>query len=126
MCECGCGDFQGHMRFPGPRGVVYAIELKPACSNCGAPAGVLVHRFSAKLAKEWCVGDLPLAPFADDIDGYAFGIPVVEPQLLADALEDEMGHADAEVVRDAANVALAKTWAKWRAETWGGGGLAGR
>lgn len=62
MGACGCGDYHGGLKFPGPRGVVYTIEIYPGCSDCDAPAGVTLHRFVGKEDVEWHDHDEPV-PF---------------------------------------------------------------
>ena len=62
MGACGCGDYHGGFKFPGPRGVVYTVAVYPGCSVCDAPAGVMLHRFVGKEDAMWHENDEP-APF---------------------------------------------------------------
>lgn len=127
MCECGCGDYEGDFRLDGPDGIIYAIELKHPCRNCDAPGGIVIHRFSAELAREWGADQLPRFPFmtlrdGKEFDGTSGGIPVIDVQTMVHALDehpyrDEDGEAVDEDVSHAIHAALNKTWTDWRKST---------
>lgn len=65
MGACGCGDYQPMFQFPGPDGVVYALEFYTGCEDCGEGPGVVIHRHGAEGRRTWGVDDLPELPFHD-------------------------------------------------------------
>ena len=42
MGQCGCGDYNASMRFPGPPGITYAIQFYAGCGDCDTPAGIII------------------------------------------------------------------------------------
>lgn len=61
MGACGCGDYPGGKKFPGPKGVVYTLVVYPGCSDCDTPAGVVIHRWNATGEdRDWHEHDEPL------------------------------------------------------------------
>lgn len=87
MGACGCGDYHGGLKFLGPRGVVYTIEIYPGCSDCSAPAGITLHRFADKEDIDWHEHDEPV-PFYNyegkvtDKGSATYSIPLLDPNAV--------------------------------------------
>lgn len=70
MGECGCGDYAGEYKFPGPEGVMYSVGIYPACPYCYLPRTVVVYRHKADddlFLPD--VPDLPLQGYPPDPEG---------------------------------------------------------
>lgn len=94
MGSCGCGDFAGKYRFPGPGDVVYVLETYPGCDYCDTPAGVVVHRFRDVDEERFWFESLPELPFrnhrgnptADDDTCSEFFQPVIHPEKVMERM----------------------------------------
>lgn len=70
MGECGCGDYAGEYKFPGPEGVMYSVGIYPECPYCQAPRSLVVYRHSADddlFLPD--VSPLPFQPYGQEPDG---------------------------------------------------------
>lgn len=83
MGQCGCADTSMVRRFPGPDGIIYGLELKPPCTNCGARALVIVTRLRDKDDQWWAEGVPEL--FTDPAHQEAV-IPVLEIETVEKAI----------------------------------------
>ena len=92
MGECGCGNTNIQLKFTGPDGVVYGIQIYPGCRECGSPAGVIIYRFDTKNdpdAAMWLEGakDVQWNPYGTTLaDGADLCIPVLDPDKLKKAM----------------------------------------
>ena len=48
MGECGCGNFYGDFKFPGPKGTTYSLSLYRPCRDCNTPAGIIITKHTDK------------------------------------------------------------------------------
>lgn len=78
MGECGCGDFVGDFKFPGPGKDIYVLDVYPGCRDCDTPAGIVIYRFTPKEAGEWGCERVEKL----DISSIGTGIPVLDPNIL--------------------------------------------
>jgi hypothetical protein len=91
MGACGCSDYNGGLKFPGPDGVVYTIAVYPGCRDCDAPAGVILHRFVEERDIDWHEHDPPV-PFRNYkgkvVEGETgeFAIPLLNPRVAREKL----------------------------------------
>ena len=102
MCECGCGDGDPLFQFPGPKGSIYAFHVYPGCSNCEAPAGIILVKYKNKKEAAMYGGDeLPQMPFRDSefdlnnptADRSEFVMVMVEPKKIIKNLLSLCGDA---------------------------------
>jgi hypothetical protein len=82
MGECGCGDYNADLRFKGPDGITYVLQVYQSCSECCTPAGVLIYAFNDEQYKLWNCGELPEIEF----DEGGTGIAVVDPEALKELM----------------------------------------
>jgi hypothetical protein len=75
MGQCGCGDYNGQWRIPGPNGTWYVIGPYHGCNNgCSEPAGLFIDLMDTSDMADWSADELP------EIGGPEhknFGIPVL-------------------------------------------------
>ncbi len=104
MGSCGCGDFSGGLRFPGPDGVVYVLEVYLGCDGCHTPAGVVIHRHLPTAEQRFWFEHEPSMPFTDwrgrlpgepeyDPEYQSFHQPIFDPDKGIERLVKEMGSA---------------------------------
>jgi len=79
MGSCGCGDFVGDWRIPGPGKDVYVLEVYPGCQDCGTAAGVTLYQFTPAEARTWGVEEIPGLP----LDAGGLALAVLDPKVLA-------------------------------------------
>ena len=59
MGECGCTAYDAILRFKGPRGITYVLDIYPGCDECCSPVGVIIYAFDKKARKHWGSDDVP-------------------------------------------------------------------
>ena len=59
MGACGCGDFQGDFKFPGPGNITYVLQVYPPCNYCETPAGIILYAMSPDDCNDWGVDAMP-------------------------------------------------------------------
>jgi hypothetical protein len=100
MCECGCGDGNPLFKFPGPKGVIYAFHVNPGCTNCEAPAGIIIVRYKDKgSAEDFNANSLKAMPFRDDnfelnndkADRSEFVMAIADPEKIIGKLLEICG-----------------------------------
>jgi hypothetical protein len=69
MGSCGCGDYAGEFKLPGPDGSVYVIQRYAGCNYCMSPAGVIVYKMLLLDGDPWETSKLPDLPFGHDAGG---------------------------------------------------------
>lgn len=91
MGQCGCAEETPQVRFPGPEGFTYALEIYSSCHDCHTPAAVTVYRIADDSEyAEMVLMDADPAPFVETPEVYeSFSIPVVSAEHLKAALADE-------------------------------------
>lgn len=78
MGTCGCGDYAGDYKFPGPEGVMYSVGVQPSCHYCQVPRTLVVYRHKADDDFLPMVDDLPIQPYiAGEVEG-EFAWPIEE------------------------------------------------
>ena len=87
MGQCGCGDFQGDFRFPGPGNITYVVSVYPSCDYCQTPAGVVIYAITLADCKVWAIDHLPELPMCDA--GTLVG--VVDPRIYIKKLTKYAG-----------------------------------
>jgi len=98
MCECGCASFVPDYRMPGPDGTTYFLSLRPPCTECHTPVGLIVERLTpAQVASLPGYSDLvPKLPMAPNItDWPEVAISLVEPAAMRKALKELTDEQDA-------------------------------
>jgi hypothetical protein len=92
MGQCGCGDYNGTWRIPGPDGRWYVIGPYHGCNNgCNEPAGLFIDLFDADDMALWDADKLPVIGGPEHEN---FGIPVLDVSRLIGPLAkvmEEMG-----------------------------------
>lgn len=83
MCQCGCSDFNGQWRIPGPDGKWYVIGLYHGCKDCSTPAGLSIDLMDEAELADWDAQDLPVIGGPDHPN---FGIGVLDIDLFRVAL----------------------------------------
>ena len=78
MGVCGCGDFYGDYKFPGPGDITYVLQIYPSCNICHRPAGVVLYKFNPENVKQWDVEEIPDL----EISNIGTGIGVIDPNIL--------------------------------------------
>ena len=117
MGQCGCGDETPNVRFPGPEGVTYALEIYSSCHYCHTPAAVTVYRIADDSEyAEMMLEDAPEAAFVETPEVYgSFSITVLSAEHLKAALADEEMTGDPDAARiDLGTLAYALPDAVWR------------
>ncbi len=94
MGACGCGDYSGGLKFPGPDGTVYTLAIYYGCRDCENPAGVVIHRWCDDEDADWHSLDEPMK-FRDyqgkETDGTGeFALAVADPRLVLTKLVELM------------------------------------
>lgn len=93
MGSCGCGDYSPSWRLPGPGGIVYTIEMKRGCPDCGTPHGIVIYQHDAATARSWRDEDRPLLPIVpydgDDASG-ACALAVLDPGDLETVIREHL------------------------------------
>ncbi len=59
MGQCGCGDFDGLVRFAGPDGTTYVLEVYPGCRDCDTGVMVTIYKMDQQEAVSWRIEELP-------------------------------------------------------------------
>ena len=96
MGSCVCGDTNIDLQFPGPDGIVYAIQTYGGCEHCGTPAGVIVYRFDTTRAdvSDFWYRHAPEPNWriypGQSVHG-DFAIPVLDFDAVADLAKQERG-----------------------------------
>lgn len=89
MGQCGCGEFVGGFRLPGPDGLTYFIRPYTGCEDCGAPPSVVIQRCTPAMVDSydretpepaWC----NYTPNSLDADAM---MPVADMAKLAEFVE---------------------------------------
>jgi hypothetical protein len=62
---CTCRDFTATHRLRGPKGIWYALGIKPVCHECGSSVRIAVYRFVGDEYKKWDVDRLPVIDFSN-------------------------------------------------------------
>ena len=127
MGQCGCGDTTPDYQFPGPDGVIYAIQIYQSCHDCQSPAGVEIYRFdpNSEDTEDWVRGvpelDFMGYPHDDTRDAQAF-ISVLDPEHMVAALVkvaeedgDDRPQPSETAVRFALPEAVYRTLSAWKA-----------
>jgi hypothetical protein len=96
MGVCGCGDFNGDFKFPGPDGITYVLQVYPPCENCNTPAGVIIYSFNKDDCKNWDVDEIPELDFGN---GEAL-IAVAHPGSIMKSVFEGLEHYLEEGVGD--------------------------
>lgn len=99
MGACGCGDFNGGLRFPGPKGIVYVLEIYRGCADCDAPAGIKLTRHRDVPDQRVWFEDEESVVFRDFRGEIAqpseeaswFHKAIVDPSLVIKAIADHFG-----------------------------------
>lgn len=87
MGQCGCGDFQADKVYKLPGGTRIAVQLYPGCEYCHTDLGVLLHVFTAKGARSWCISDDETEDVIPDEYGACLQvIPMLGPEDLREAV----------------------------------------
>lgn len=55
MGECVCCAFNAILKFRGPRGITYVLDIYPSCSYCDTPLGIILYAFDKKACDDWDV-----------------------------------------------------------------------
>lgn len=77
MGECGCTQFNAILKFKGPRGVTYVLDIYPSCSYCDAPLGIILYAFDKEACRDWAVDEVPEIDIDRD-EGTC--IPILHPE----------------------------------------------
>lgn len=93
MGSCGCSDYGGGLKFPGPPGFVYVLEVYPGCNDCGTPAGVVIHKFSESGEDSFWHRNDEAAQFRSMGAGHTgdFFQKVFDPELGVKSLTETIG-----------------------------------
>ena|ERR1041384_1566968 len=84
MGACGCGDYAGRWRIPGPDDSWYVIGLYHGCNNgCNTPLGLSIDLFDAEDMRTWDANRLPIIGGPDHPN---FGIPIIDIDSLKIAI----------------------------------------
>ncbi len=105
MGQCGCGGFTPQYQFPGPKGLTYAIQISPPCSDCLTPVGVIVYRLSQTEVTMMATKDLPLLPFHGETFGEA-ALPIVYPEQVLKEMRSEGWSIEEDLGDDMMSVAI--------------------
>ena len=86
MGECGCSEPNYLRRFPGPDGLVYALEIYPGCPYCHTPVGITIYCLNQEEQNaNWGEDEEgpPELEWMEISDGYAMAaIAVLDPDIL--------------------------------------------
>lgn len=115
MGACGCGDFRGDLRFPGPGGDVYVIDLYHGCDYCGTPAGIVLHRFTPDEAVRWGVDQAETLDVTQD----GVGVPVMDPEIMRRLMVKEAASEMKEAIDDVLNDVIRRGFrdASWKTQS---------
>jgi len=92
MGQCGCGDFNGTWRIPGPDGMWYVIGPYHGCNNgCSEPAGLFIDLMDAEELADWRRSDQ--LPVIGGPEHKNFGIPVLSLDHLVKHLSAALEEA---------------------------------
>lgn len=85
--SCGCGDFNPSLKFKGPNGQVYALELFNGCEDCGTSVGVIVYCLEEAAAVARQLHELPDLQFSTGGTEYTEAmVKVLDAELLGKKL----------------------------------------
>lgn len=90
MGQCGCGDYRPNVKFPGPDGSTYTLEIHDSCRYCETPFGVVITRHPELTDEndDYLVRELPDVDFMKVDDAAAAHFALLDPNLLRKKLED--------------------------------------
>jgi hypothetical protein len=120
--QCGCGDFDGLVRFAGPDGTTYVLEVYPGYEGCDTGVMVTIYKMDESEAISWRVEDIPEWRFEDRPAW--LNVRVVDHELLKAKLdafhEAHLEEYDIDgfihdAVPEALRDACGETVDKWRA-----------
>lgn len=93
MCECGCGDTRGLVRFPARgRGMWYVLEVYPGCTDCGTDWALAVVR--VKEGEEFGQALLDETPVGEFGAYENWGAKILDTRVLQRLYMEQLGSDD--------------------------------
>jgi hypothetical protein len=103
MGQCGCGEMNPTVKFPGPDEAIYALEIYSSCHYCSTSAGVVMYRFGADDPDRdlWLDGveEAKFLGYAADDPSGQFAVSVLDPAHLAAVLNEDQEDEDEADIR---------------------------
>ena len=118
MGQCGCGNYGGEFRLPGPGKDIYVIEFYGGCKDCDTPAGIVLYRMNEQEQAQWGALDLPEL----DMKNWDAGrlLPVMHLSDLQGRLQGYLETVVEEISsEEMTREAAFDTWSKWRKDALG-------
>lgn len=79
MGQCGCGDYNGRWRIPGPDGKWYVLSVGGGCVDCSTPIGLAIDLYDDQDMQDWDAYELPVIGGPDNC---FFGAPIIDIDIF--------------------------------------------
>lgn len=99
MGACGCIDNTEKLRFKGPKGITYVLEISQPCEDCEGPLGVILRQLDREAVEDEGADGYPEVEFRDFGECPEAAFPILFPEKLIRRLVPT-GRAIAEMALD--------------------------